>query len=134
MINYAEILAKQPNGVLATLEGQAIKTRVFQFLFAEGNKAYFCTGSGKPVYDQLKANPTVSFCSQGEFSPVLSINGKAVFANTMELKQRAFDENPMLATIYNSPENPIFNIFYIQVEEVATFGFAEGPKVYKVSL
>ena len=132
MFNFAEILKNHPNGVLATFDGQTIKTRVFQFLFAEGNRAYFCTGTGKPVYEQLKANPTVSFCSQGEFSPVLSINGKAHFAGDTPLKQRAFDEHPMLSTIYNSPDNPVFNIFYIDVEEVQTFGFAEGPKVYKI--
>ena len=132
MIDYAAILKAAPNGVLATQDGQGVKTRVFQFLFADGKKAYFCTNSQKSVYKQLKANPNVSFCVPGDFSPVLSVNGKVAFVDDMVLKARALDENPLIKTIYNSPDNPIFKLFYIDVEEVETFGFSEGPKTYKL--
>lgn len=133
MINYQEILAANPNGVLASQNGDKVNTRVFQYLFAEGNKVYFCTGSQKPVYAQLLANPNVSFCTYPQnFSPVLSINGKAVFVEDMAIKTRALDENPPIKGIYETPENPIFKIFYIEVEEVETFSFAEGPKSYTV--
>lgn len=133
MINYQEILKANPNGVLATQDGCNVKTRVFQYLFADGNKVYFCTSSQKPVYDQLQANPNVSFCTYPQnFTPVLSINGKAVFVEDMALKTRALDENPGIKGIYNTPDNPIFKIFYIDVEEVETFSFAEGPNSYKL--
>ena len=132
MIDFAALLKATPNGVLATHDGQGIKTRVFQFLFADGKKAYFCTNNEKPVYAQMKANPNVSFCAPGDFSPVVSINGKVVFTDDMALKTRALDENPLIKTIYNSPDNPVFTLFYIDVEEVETFGFSEGPKSYKL--
>jgi len=132
MINYAEILKANPNGVLATQEGNKVKTRVFQYLFADGKKVYFCTNSEKPVYKQLQANPNVSFCTYPQnFTPVLSINGKAVFVEDKALKARALDENPPIKGIYQTADNPIFKIFYIEVEEVETFSFAEGPKSYK---
>ena len=132
MIDYAAIFKANPNGVLATQNGQGVKTRVFQFLFADGKKVYFCTNNEKPVYTQLKANPYVSFCVPGDFSPVVSVNGKIVFTDDMALKTRALDENPLIKTIYNSPDNPVFTLFYIDVEEVDTFGFSEGPKTYKL--
>ncbi len=133
MINYQEILKANPNGVLATQDGGNVKTRVFQYLFADGNQVYFCTSSQKPVYDQLQANPNVSFCTYPQnFTPVLSVNGKVVFTEDMALKTRALDENPGIKGIYNTPDNPIFKIFYIDVEEVETFSFAEGPNSYKV--
>jgi len=132
MIDYAAILKANPDGVLATYDGQGIKTRVFQLQFIDEKKLYFCTNSEKPVYKQMKANPNVSFCVQNNFSPVLSANGKVVFIDDMALKIRIFDENPLIKTIYNSPDNPIFTIFYIDVEEVETFGFSEGPKSYKL--
>ena len=133
MINFAEILKANPNGVLATQDGQGVRTRVFQYLFADGNKVYFCTSSQKPVYSQLKANPNVSFCTYpADFNPVLSINGKAVFVDDIALKTRALDENPPIKGIYNTPDNPMFQIFYIDVAEVETFNFAEGPKSYTV--
>ncbi|MDR2862239.1 MAG: pyridoxamine 5'-phosphate oxidase family protein [Syntrophobacterales bacterium] len=133
MIDYAAILTKNPVGVLATQDGQGVRTRVFQYLFADGNRAYFCTGSQKPVYDQLKSNANVSFCTcPADFNPVLSINGKAVFVDDLALKTRALDENPPIKGIYKTPDNPVLQIFYIDVAEVKTFSFAEGPKNYKV--
>ena len=131
MIDYAAILKANPAGVLATQDGKGVKTRVFQYLFADGKKVYFCTASQKPVYKQLSANPNVSFCTYAQgFDPVLSINGKAVFVDDIALKARALDENPQIKGIYGTPDNPAFKIFYIEVEEVATFNFAEGPKSY----
>jgi len=133
MIDYTAILNANPNGVLATQDGLKVKTRVFQYLFADGNKVYFCTSKEKPVYDQLQANPNVSFCTYPQnFTPVLSLNGKVVFVEDMALKTRALDENPPIKGIYETPENPIFKIFYIDVEEVETFSFAEGSKSYTV--
>lgn len=131
MIDYAAILHANPNGVLATQEKGKIKTRVFQYLFTIDGKVYFCTSNEKPVYDQIKANPYISFCTYpADFAPVLSVNGKAVFVEDMALKTRALDENPGIKGLYNTPDNPTFEIFYIDVEEVETFSFAEGPKTY----
>jgi len=48
----------------------------------------------------------------------------------LALKTRALDENPPIKGIYNTPENPVFKFFYIDVEEVETFSFAEGPNSY----
>ena len=133
MINYSEVLKENPIGVLATQEGEKVKTRVFQFLFAEAEKVYFCTNSEKAVYAQLKANPNVSFCTfTKDFAPVLSINGKVVFTEDLVLKERALEENPLIQGIYNTPDNPIFKLFYIDTEQVETFSFAEGHKTYKL--
>lgn len=133
MIDYAAILKANPSGVMATQDNGRIKTRVFQYLFSDNNKVYFGTSNNKPVYEQIKANPYVSFCTYPtNFAPVLSVNGKAVFVNDMELKTRALDENPNIKGIYNTPDNPAFEIFYIDTEEVQTFSFTEGPKTYAI--
>ena len=133
MIDYAAILKQNPVGVLATRDGDGVRTRAFQYLFTEDNKVYFCTSSQKPVYSQLQKNPNVAFCTHtADFNPVLSLNGKAVFVDDMALKKRALDKNPPIKNIYNTPDNPVFKIFYIAVAEVETFSFAEGPKSYKL--
>lgn len=132
MINYEELLKDCPNGVLATQDGPKVKTRVFQFLFCINKNVYFCTSNNKPVCAQLKANPYTSFCSYApDFNPVFSINGKAVFVDDLELKNRALDENPDIKNIYKAGDNPEFELFYIDVEEVETFDFANGPKTYR---
>lgn len=129
MRKYEFSLAQYPNGVLATIDGNQVKTRVFQYLFMIGGRIYFCTASNKSVYMQLKANPSVSFCTWGpDYSPVLSINGTAVFDESMELKERALEENPEICSIYKNADNPILELFYIDVDEVQTFSFEEGAK------
>ncbi len=131
MIDYVKILEDNPNGVLATQDGSEVKTRVFQYLFADGNKIYFCTSNEKPVFAQIKAAPNVSFCTYPQdFAPVLSVNGPAVFSDDMTLKTRALDENPGIKGIYGNPDNPVFELFYIDATEIETFSFAEGPKTY----
>ena len=131
MFDYQSVLRANPNGVLATRDGEKVTTRVFQYLFAQDNRMYFCTSSQKPVYTQLQRNPSVSFCTYPpDFSPVLSINGRAVFVEDAALKARALDENPPIKGIYGSADNPMFKQFYIDIEEIETFSFAEGPRTY----
>lgn len=132
MFDFAKVLTEAPNGVLTTCDGTSLKSRVFQFLFADGQKVFFCTSKEKDVYKQLATNPNVAFCCYpANFTPVVSISGKGVFVDDLKIKTRALDENPMIKDIYITPDNPVFAIFYIAVEEVKTFSFAEGPKTYK---
>jgi uncharacterized pyridoxamine 5'-phosphate oxidase family protein len=129
MFDYQAVLQANPNGVLATVADGKVATRVFQFLFTDGNKVYFCTSSEKPVYAQLQANPYASFCTYpANFTPVLSVNGKVEFVDDVVLKTRALDENPGIKGIYGDAGNPVFKLFYIDAEVIETFSFAEGPK------
>lgn len=132
MFDYISVLEKNPNGVLATHDGEKLRSRVFQYLFAEGKKIYFCTSSEKPAFAQMKENPNVSFCTHTQnYSPVLSLSGKVTFIEDKELKERALKENPGVKSIYGSCENPIFRIFYIDLEEMETFSMSDGVKQYK---
>ena len=133
MVNYTELLKASPVGVFATQDGSKVKTRVFQYLFSDGQKVFFCTSSEKNVYAQLQSNSNVSFCTYPQnFSPVLSVNGKVIFVEDLALKTRALNENPPIKDIYKTPDNPIFKLFYIDVEEVETFSFTEGTKTYTI--
>lgn len=133
MVDIKAILAKQPAGVFATLDGDKVKTRVFQHMFVEDGKVYFGTSSDKPVYEQMQKNSNISFCTfTAEYNPVLSINGKAVFVEDLAIKKRVMDASELVKEIYKSPDNPIFKVFYIDAEEIVTFDFASGPKVEKL--
>ena len=131
MINFKSILEKYPNGVLSTHDGNKIKSRIFQYLFSDGNKIYFCTNTQKPVYKQLKENPNVSFCTNVcHYTPVISLYGAATFVDDLALKERALSENPGIKSIYGNADNPVFTIFYVYVKEIETFSYDEGPKKY----
>lgn len=132
MINFEEILNKKGNGVLATIGESGPQTRIFQSLWAENNKVYFCTGAQKDVCKQLVSNPNASYCVENKFSPVISVNGKVFFVEELEYKERAFEILPMLKNLYQEPTNPNFKVFYIDIKQVKTFSYAEGPKEYKL--
>jgi len=133
MIEYAAILEKNPKGVLATRDGQGVRTRVLECQFTEGNRAYFCTSGEKPVYAQLQASPNVSFCTYpANYNPVMSIIGKAVFVDDLAIKTRILAGKPMLKSRFGTPDNPNFKVFFIDIAEVATFTAAEGAKSYRL--
>ncbi|MBQ3163933.1 MAG: pyridoxamine 5-phosphate oxidase [Lachnospiraceae bacterium] len=133
-MDYIKILTENPNGVMATRDNEMIKTRVFQYLFSDENKAYFCTSSQKPVASQMKQHPYVSFCTNLQnYCPVLSINGKVTFTDDENLKKKAFTVNPSLKQIYGSEKNPVFTLLYIDIEEIETFSYDEGPKKITLS-
>lgn len=133
MIDYLSIMEANPNGVLATKAGGGVRTRVFQYLFPVDEKPCFCTGAGKQVCAQLRDDPAVSFCTfPADFAPVVCVSGKAVFLDSMELKERALEENPPIRELYQTAANPDFQLFCIEPDEVETFTFSDGTQIYKL--
>jgi uncharacterized pyridoxamine 5'-phosphate oxidase family protein len=130
---FVKILREYPNGVLANRNGEKIRTQIITFQFAEGNRIYFCTNNEKPLYRQLLAHPYVSYCTYAEqYEPVLSLNGKVVFVEDRALKSRALEGSANVKRLYQTPDNPNFELFYIDVEEIETFD-SEGAKIYRVN-
>lgn len=133
MIDFSNFFKENLNGIFTTVENGKPKSRAFQFLFSDGKKVYFCTENNKAVYKQIKENPNVSFCvHKPDFSYVLSISGKATFVNDVNLKARTLDEYPALKEMFKTPNNPILELFYVDVEEVDTFDFVNGSKKEKI--
>lgn len=133
---FVSVLQENPNGVFANRNGKKMRTQIISFQFAEGNKIYFCTGSEKPLYEQLVTFPYVSYCTYPEdFEPVLSLNGKVVFTDDSRLKERAFNGSgygsQFIQNHYKTIDNPNLKLFYIDVEEIETYD-SEGAKIYRV--
>ena len=127
---FVHILEEYRDGVLANRNGEKLRTQIITFSFAEGNRAYFCTTNDKPMYAQLVAHPNVSYCTYPpNWEPVLSLNGKVVFEKDNALKERALESNYYAKRNFKSIENPLLEVFYIDVEEIETYG-SEGPNVY----
>jgi uncharacterized pyridoxamine 5'-phosphate oxidase family protein len=134
------ILARYPNGVLAFAETAGpvsklrLRTSIVTFQFAEENRIYFCTNRKKSLYQCLKKNPAVSYCTNAdEFEPVLSFNGTVVFVEDLALKTRLMERNPRLRQFYQTPDNPVFTVFYIEVDNIETFD-RNGAVIYRRGL
>ncbi|MCL2346737.1 MAG: pyridoxamine 5'-phosphate oxidase family protein [Planctomycetaceae bacterium] len=118
---------------LATVEGNQPKVRPFGLAIAHEGRLYFGTSNDKAVYRQLVANPNfeVSACSSD--MQWLRLRGKAKFENNMTVKKKAFELVPMLANIYQTPENPHFEVFYIAEAEGGFYSMANdnAPEMFK---
>lgn len=131
MEEIISFLEQYSHGVFSTVDGAQPKSRVFQYLFAEGRKVYFCTAKNKPVFKQLETVPNASFCvSKPDFSYVLSIDGPVTIVEDLQVKQRVLDENSLIKNIYKENTNPDFVVFYIDVQSAETFSFSAGTKRY----
>jgi len=129
-IDFTSKLQENPMGVMATQDGACSKTRMFQFLFAENEKVFFCTNSEKSVYQQIINNDNVSFCTHGnDYTSSIAISGKAIFIDDKNIKEKVLAENPMIQNIYQSADNPIFKIFYIDVKYIEQFDFVNGTVI-----
>jgi uncharacterized pyridoxamine 5'-phosphate oxidase family protein len=133
---FVAVLQENPNGVLANRNGNKLRTQIISFQFVEGNKIYFCTGSEKPLYEQLVRFPYVSYCTYPEdFEPVLSLNGKVIFTDDGKLRERVFNGSgygsQFVRNHYKTKDNPNLKLFYIDVEEIETFD-SEGAKIYRI--
>ena len=109
------------------------KVRPFQFMFEEKGKLYFCTSNQKKVFQQIQNNPDVEISCCSESFSWLRLSGKVVFSKDLALKQRVLDKSPLVKSIYESADNPSFELFYLD-EAVATIADFSGnpPKVIEL--
>ena len=114
---------------IATVDGNKPKVRPFGFAMEHEGKLYFCTSSKKDVYKQLNSNPYFEACTMSEDGEWIRLQGKAIFDSSLEAKAKAFEIMPSLARIYNSSDNPIFQVFYVEEGEATLYSFSDAPKI-----
>jgi uncharacterized pyridoxamine 5'-phosphate oxidase family protein len=125
-----EILADGTTGYFATINGEQLEVRGWQYQFEEGNKFYFLTSNAKDVFKEMKTNPQVAFAGASSGYNV-RISGKAIFVTDMAEKEKAFTRlSPQVQQMYKSASNPITEIFYIGSGEIKiSEGYAPFEKI-----
>jgi len=126
MSTVTDFLVKSGVQYLATIgvDGKP-KVRPFQFMLEEGGRLYFCTSSQKPVFQEIRRHPYVEFCASGENFSWLRLSGKVVFSKDLKLKAKVQEASPIVKSIYKTPDNPVFELFYLD-EAVATIADFSG--------
>jgi uncharacterized pyridoxamine 5'-phosphate oxidase family protein len=119
MKSILEFLEENPYGQLATIEGEQIKQRPFQFQLVNNRKLYFVTSKEKSVYQQILNNNEVSFCVLGKDMRWLRVNGSVVIEDSKLIKQQIFDKRKTIKDIYKSVENENLVLFYIYDYEIS---------------
>ena len=105
-------------GYFASVDGEQPRVRAFGFGYYEKGRFWFCTNSSKKVYAQLKATPYAEVMfTKPDFSQYLRLSGHVVFDTSLDAKKRVMEAMPGVKKLYESPENPIFEVFYIEKGE-----------------
>jgi len=121
MQEIIEFLNSYRTGCLATVENGKPRVRPWAFMLEEGGKFWFCTANNKDVFKQLKGNPYIEFTSWEGFN-ILRLSGEVKFSQDMEMKTKILENNPGVKSIYKSPDNPVFEIFYLEHGKAALAG------------
>ena len=109
------------------------KVRPFQFMFEKNGKLYFCTNNQKDVYNEIKNNPYIEICTSSPNFAWIRLNGKVTFTNDLEIKKAIIEHSPLVKSLYQNAENPIFEVFYLK-DAKATSAYFSGnsPKEYSL--
>ncbi|WP_027098021.1 pyridoxamine 5'-phosphate oxidase family protein [Clostridium paraputrificum] len=132
MNEVVKFLEENPVQYLATIgrDGKA-KCRPFMFCFEQGGKLWFCTNSTKDVYKDIQINPYIEISVSSPSYAWIRLNGKAIFENNMDVKEGCMN-NPIVKGQYQTADNPIFEVFYLEDAYAVIADFSGNPpKEYK---
>lgn len=121
-------------GYFATVEDRQPRVRAFGFGYYEDGKFWYCTNNTKKVYRQLQDTPYAEvFYTKPDFSQYLRLSGHVVFDTSLEAKQKVMEAMPGVKNLYKSPDNPVFEVFYIEKGEAVleTFPPKDPPHIVK---
>ena len=102
------------------------KCRPFMFCFEREGKLWFCTNNTKEVYKDLQENPYVEVSTSSPAYAWIRLSGKAVFADDRAAKEGCM-ENPIVKGQYQSADNPIFVVFYLEGAKAVLVDFSGNP-------
>ena len=127
MTKVVEFLQANPVQYLATVgrDGKA-KCRPFMFCFEKEGKLWFCTNNTKDVYQDMQANPEIEISVSSPEYAWIRLAGKAVFENNMEVKEACM-ANPIVKGQYQTSDNPIFEVFYLENPHGVIADFSGNP-------
>lgn len=134
MNEVVNFLSENPVLYLATIgrDGKP-KVRPFQFMLEKEGKLFFCTSNQKEVYKEIKLNPYVEFSTTNQNNVWIRISGRIKFSNDLEVKTTIIEHNSLVKSIYKTPDNPIFEIFYLDDAKAVIADFSgQPPKQYNL--
>lgn len=128
MNEVVKFLKENPVQYFATVgKDNKAKVRPFQFIIEDGGKLWFCTNSEKDVYAEIQVNPYVEICVSTPKFEWIRLNGKAVFKNDMDVKEKVIEASPLVKSIYQTASNPIFEVFYLDEAKATIADFSGNP-------
>lgn len=127
MNEVVKFLTENPVQYLASVgRDQKAKCRPFMFCFEQDGKLWFCTNNQKDVYKDMQENPYIEVSVSSPSYAWIRLNGKAVFEENMAVKQGCMS-NPIVKGQYQTADNPIFKVFYLDEAHAVIADFSGNP-------
>ncbi len=89
------------------------RVRPMQSSLLVGDKIYFYTANTKGLFKHIKNYNGIEFCSCAKDGTFLRLRANAVFEPNLEVKKMMFEKYPYLVNLYETPQNPKFEVFYL---------------------
>lgn len=127
MNKVVEFLQANPVQYLATVgrDGKA-KCRPFMFSGEFDGKLWFCTNNTKDVYKDMQANPEIEISVSSPEYEWIRLYGTAVFEDNKAVKEMCM-ENGIVKGQYQTADNPIFEVFYLDNAHGVIADFSGNP-------
>lgn len=115
---------------IATVDEGLPRVRPFQYQFESDGKLFFCTAKTKDVYKQLIKNPAVEFVATSSEYVTMRVSGKVTLSDDKNLKEKILSGNELIKSIYQTAENPVFTLFYLDHGDVKISTMTGEPDQY----
>ncbi|EMB5511997.1 pyridoxamine 5'-phosphate oxidase family protein [Campylobacter coli] len=107
------------------------RVRPMQSPLLVGDRIYFGTLNNKGLFKHIQNYNGIEFCSCAKDGTFLRLRANAVFEPNLEVKKMMFKKYPHLVNLYETPQNPKFEVFYLD-NLSAKMQFPNGDfKLYK---
>jgi len=110
-------------GYMATVEDGLPRVRPMGFMFEDNGRMYFCTTANKNVYKQICETPFIEYSKTTPGIVWARVRGEIKFDDELKNKERIFEEHPELKLAYQTPDNPLFKVFYLEHGEAILSSF-----------
>lgn len=128
MNDVIKFLEENPLVYLATNGLDNIpKIRPIRYYFEENEKPYFCTSNKKPMFKEMEKNPNIELTTATQDYAWLRISAEVEFTNDLKLKQKVIDANSLVKALYQSGDNPEFEVFTLNNAKAVIADFSGNP-------
>lgn len=115
---------------IATVDDGLPRVRPFQYQFESDGKLFFCTAKTKDVYKQLTKNPAVEFVATSPEYVTMRVSGKVTLTDDKVFKEKILSGNELIKSIYQTADNPVFTLFYLEHGSVKISTMTGEPDQY----
>jgi len=122
MKEIIDFLYANPIGCLASIDDDGRpRVRPWEFMFEQEDKLWFCTANTKDVFCQIQSNPAIEFCSTSKDFVTVRVSGDVIFGIDLNIKRKMLELNDLVKSIFKTPVNPEFEIFYLKHGQAKMF-------------